>query len=96
MRPAPASCCVIVCVWTALLWRFASGPGVKRLALLVAGNLALNLAFFVTHPVFTQYYVIPIAMLTLWTLLFATILSRERPAATDGPQALEMLSRQAI
>jgi hypothetical protein len=87
---------VIVCAWTALLWRFAKGSGVKRLALLVAGNLALNLAFFVTHPVFTQYYIIPIAMLTLWTLLFATILSRDGPAATDGPQALEMLSRQAI
>ena len=69
--------------------------GVVGMAVMGA-NLALNLAFFVTHPVFTQYYVIPIAMLTLWTLLFATILSRERPAATDGPQALEMLSRQAI
>jgi hypothetical protein len=26
-----------------------------------------------THPVFTPYYTIPVAMLSLWTLLFATL-----------------------
>ncbi|WP_246583404.1 hypothetical protein [Bradyrhizobium iriomotense] len=89
---------VIACAWTALLWRFATQAGVRQLTLLVAGNLALNLAFFATHPVFTQYYVIPIAMLSLWTLLFATILSRSPAASSaryepDGPQPAEMLSR---
>jgi hypothetical protein len=89
---------VIACVGTALLWRFAGHGGVRKLALLVAGNLALNLAFFATHPVFTQYYVIPILMLSLWTLLFAAVLSRG-PAQgfiaheADGPQPSEMLSR---
>ena len=83
---------VIACVWTALLWRFSGHSGVKRLTLLVAGNLALNIAFFATHPVFTQYYVIPIAMLTLWTLLFATIFSRgEGLVVADGPQGSGML-----
>jgi hypothetical protein len=65
---------VAACVWTATLWRFARQPGVKRLVLVVAGNLALNLAFFASHPVFTQYYTIPIAMLSLWSLLFATLM----------------------
>ena len=89
---------VIACVGTALLWRFAGPGGVRKLALLVAGNLALNLAFFATHPVFTQYYVIPILMLSLWTLLFAAVLSRG-PAQgfiaheADGPRPSEMLSR---
>ena len=89
---------VIACVGTALLWRFAGLGGVRKLALLVAGNLALNLAFFATHPVFTQYYVIPILMLSLWTLLFAAVLSRG-PAQgfvaheADGPRPSEMLSR---
>jgi hypothetical protein len=89
---------VIACVGTALLWRFAGHGGVRKLALLVAGNLALNLAFFATHPVFTQYYVIPILMLSLWTLLFAAVLSRG-PAQgfiaheADGPRPSEMLSR---
>jgi hypothetical protein len=32
-----------------------------------------------THPVFTPYYTIPVAMLSLWTLLFATL----------GPHAAE-------
>uniref|UniRef100_A0A939RXX9 Uncharacterized protein n=2 Tax=Bradyrhizobium barranii subsp. barranii TaxID=2823807 RepID=A0A939RXX9_9BRAD len=89
---------VIACVGTALLWRFAGHGGVRKLALLVVGNLALNLAFFATHPVFTQYYVIPILMLSLWTLLFAAVLSRG-PAQgfiaheADGPRPSEMLSR---
>jgi hypothetical protein len=60
-------------------------------ALLVGGNLALNLAFFATHPVFTQYYVIPIVMLSLWTLLFAVILlprhaQLEHAPRFDGPR----------
>jgi hypothetical protein len=25
-----------------------------------------------THPIFTPYYIIPIEMLSLWTLLFVT------------------------
>ena len=34
-----------------------------------------------THPIFTPYYIIPIDMLSLWTLLFATLdLRRERAA----------------
>jgi hypothetical protein len=43
---------------------------------------AANLAFFLSHPVFTPYYTIPIAMLSLWSLLFASLL---QPAeAVDG------------
>ena len=38
-----------------------------------AGNLLVNLAFFMSHPVFTPYYTIPIAMLSLWSLLFASL-----------------------
>ncbi|MGY8634760.1 hypothetical protein RAD15_20010 [Bradyrhizobium sp. 14AA] len=89
---------VIACASAALLWRFANHSGVRKLTLLVAGNLMLNLAFFATHPVFTQYYVIPILMLSLWTLLFAAVLSRG-PAwgfvahEADGPRPSEVLSR---
>jgi len=49
----------------------------------VAGNLALNLIFFMTHPIFTPYYIIPIDMLSLWTLLFATLGSRGERAANN-------------
>jgi hypothetical protein len=34
----------------------------------------VNLAFFMSHPVFTPYYTIPTTMLSLWTLLFASLM----------------------
>lgn len=48
--------------------------GVRLVAPVVAANLAVNLAFFLSHPVFTPYYAVPIAMLALWSLLFALLL----------------------
>lgn len=71
---------VAVCVGTAMLWRFVGQSSMRGLVFIVAGNFALNLAFFISHPVFTQYYTIPISMLSLWTLLFAALRMRdERP-----------------
>ncbi|WP_375310594.1 hypothetical protein WHZ77_26130 [Bradyrhizobium sp. A5] len=91
---------VIACVWTALLWRFAGHAGVRKLTLLVAVNLVLNLAFFATHPVFTPYYIIPILMLSFWTLLFATVFTRVTSQGSiaqepGGPRPAEMLSRRS-
>jgi hypothetical protein len=64
-------------------WRYRSpgplgsgasiGAAPRQVAVLVAVNLAVNLIFFMTHPIFTPYYIIPIDMLSLWTLLFATL-----------------------
>jgi hypothetical protein len=65
---------VIAGAWTALKLRSRHQSGVTQAALVVAGNLGVNLIFFMTHPVFTPYYTIPIAMLSLWTLLFATLI----------------------
>jgi len=64
-----------------------NGPGYapRQVALVAAGNLLVNLAFFMSHPVFTPYYTIPIAMLSLWSLLFAALAP---PAeAVDGTPA---------
>ncbi|WKA30202.1 hypothetical protein [Bradyrhizobium roseum] len=66
-------------LWTAWLWRADRDRG-RPIALLVALNLAVNLIFFMTHPIFTPYYIIPIDMLSLWTLLFATLDLRGRAA----------------
>jgi hypothetical protein len=74
---------VIAGVWTALLGRFGHASGARAAAYLVGGNLVLNLLFFMTHPVFTPYYTIPIAMLSLWTLLFATLGPRGEAAADN-------------
>jgi hypothetical protein len=75
---------VIACLWTVLIWRFGRSPGARPVALVVAGNLALNLIFFMTHPIFTPYYIIPIDMLSLWTLLFATLDLRSERAADSA------------
>ena len=69
--------------WTAWLWRFDRGRA-QQVALLVAVNLAVNLIFFMTHPIFTPYYIIPIDMLSLWTLLFATLDLRGERAAKSA------------
>ena len=66
-------------VWTAWLWRVDRDRG-RQIAGLVGLNLAANLIFFTTHPIFTPYYIIPIDMLSLWTLLFATLDWRGRAA----------------
>ncbi|PDT84591.1 hypothetical protein CO669_31950 [Bradyrhizobium sp. Y36] len=72
--------------WTVWIWRRGHG----RLACLLGSGLAINLAFFVSHPIYTQYYVIPICALTLWTLLFASLMPREaasRSAALPPPRS---------
>ena len=71
---------VISAAWTALLWRFGRGHA-RQVAILVTVNLTANLIFFMSHPIFTPYYIIPIDMLSLWTLLFATLDSRGERAA---------------
>jgi len=68
--------------WTAGIWRW---PGTRQAVLVVAANLAVNIAFFMTHPIFTPYYTVPIAMLSLWTLLFTTLAPSE--AVADNPAA---------
>lgn len=72
----------IAAAWTAWLWRFNQGR-TRQVAIVLAANLVVNLIFFMTHPIFTPYYIMPIDMLSLWTLLFATLEPRGE-AAADG------------
>ena len=75
--------------------RHHRGNAMKQVALVTAGNLLVNLAFFMSHPVFTPYYTIPIAMLSLWSLLFASPDaaggSGGRPPCRAGGSSLIML-----
>jgi hypothetical protein len=64
---------VLAGAWTVVMWRSNRKDGMSRIALVTAANLLLNVAFFLSHPIFTPYYTIPIAMLSLWTLLFASL-----------------------
>jgi hypothetical protein len=76
---------VLAGAWTVLLLRLYRASAARQVALVTAGNLLVNLAFFLSHPIFTPYYTIPIAMLSLWSLLFATLM----------PQA-EVVDDQAV
>jgi hypothetical protein len=77
---------VLACGWTALILRLRREIGLRRTALVTAGNLAVNLAFFVSHPLFTPYYTVPVAMLSLWSLLFGSLL---QPAVEVDDGVLE-------
>jgi hypothetical protein len=74
---------IIAAAWTALILRLRHRSGMTQVAVVIAGNLVVNLIFFMTHPVFTPYYTIPVAMLSLWTLLFATLMP-QRQAVGDS------------
>ena len=72
---------VLACVWVVWILRVYRGAGIRSVAVVTALNLAVNLAFFMTHPTFNPYYIMPIAMLSLWCLLFASLM---RPAESGG------------
>ena len=65
---------LLACGWAALILRVRRETGIRQTALVTAGNLAVNLAFFVSHPLFTPYYTVPVAMLSLWSLLFGSLI----------------------
>ncbi|HET7122601.1 MAG TPA: hypothetical protein VFI51_00670 [Bradyrhizobium sp.] len=74
---------IIAAAWSAMMLRWSDQNGIRQLALVVAANLVVNLIFFMTHPVFTPYYTIPIGILSLWTLLFATLIPQREAIRDD-------------
>ena len=46
---------------------------------MTAANLLINLAYFLTHPIAVVYYIMPIAMLSLWSLLFSFLMQEREP-----------------
>jgi hypothetical protein len=76
--------------WTGWILYSSNESGIRRLALVTAGNLLVNLAFFLSHPLFTPYYTVPIAMLSLWSLLFGSLI---RPAEVVDDAPLERAAK---
>jgi hypothetical protein len=66
----------------AVLFHFLSARrelrGAGSIAAVLAVNLAVNLAFFLSHAGFTRYYAVPFSMLTMWTVLFAVLAAYPR------------------
>ena len=73
MRDGQFPLLLIAVAWVVTLWRSEGRVATRQSVAVVVLNLVINLIFFMTHPIFTPYYVIPIVMLSLWTLLFATL-----------------------
>jgi hypothetical protein len=76
---------VLASVWTALILRLNRGNGITQASIVAAGNLLVNLAFFMSHPVFTPYYTVPVAVLSLWSLLFARLMQSAEAVDGDFP-----------
>lgn len=79
-------------------WLLRVGEGsVRQVALVVAGNLIVNLVFFLSHPIFTPYYIVPIAMLSLWSVSFAWLMqpaqAQQAAALRREPASLGVTSR---
>ena len=77
---------VLASVWVVAILRLYKG-GTRSVALVTALNLVVNVAFFMTHPTFNPYYVVPIAMLSLWSLLFASLMWPVESEPTARAQA---------
>ena len=81
---------VLAIGWTGWILRSRHESGIRQVALVTAGNLLANLAFFASHPVFTPHYTVPIAMLSLWSLLFGSLM---RPAEVVDDALLERAAK---
>jgi hypothetical protein len=80
-------CALLVFVGASIAFHLCMGrtQGIRRVALMVTVNLALNLAFFMSHPLFSTYYTIPVTMLSLWSLLFNWLMQPAEVVEDDFP-----------
>lgn len=81
---------ILAGAWIVLIFRLYGGAGIRSVALVTALNLAVNVPFFLTHPTFNPYYAMPIAMLSLWSLLFASLM---RPAESGDGRLIGQASK---
>jgi hypothetical protein len=76
---------ILTAAWS--VWALSSAAR-KTAASIVVVNVAINLAFFLTHPIFTPYYLMPVAMLSIWTLLFSLLNDSSEAAPLPSQSAL--------
>ncbi len=70
----------------AALWLARAG-GLRRVGQLTAANLVINLAFFLSYGIAVSYYTIPISLLSLWSLLFASVMRQAEAARAEAVAA---------
>ena len=81
---------ILACGWVVWILRCYRGNGIRSVAIVTALNLAVNVAFFMSHPTFNPYYTMPIAMLSLWCLLFASLM---RPAESRDNRLMGLAAK---
>ena len=64
---------LLACGWTGWVLQRTRDPALRWTAWMSTGNLIFNLAFFLSHPIFEPYYTVPLEMLSLWSLLYASL-----------------------
>ncbi|MBR0994730.1 hypothetical protein JQ580_28875 [Bradyrhizobium japonicum] len=94
LRDTQSLLIALVIGWTLWLLR-AVGGSARQIGILVAGNLLINLGFFLSHPIFTPYYAVPIAMLSMWTLSFARLMRPREETARLSSDAEGFCSASA-
>jgi hypothetical protein len=75
---------VLACGWTGWVLQRTRDLGLRWTAWMSAGNLIFNLAFFLSHPIFEPYYTVPLEILSLWSLLYASLLQPVAVVAEHG------------
>jgi hypothetical protein len=85
IRDMQGSLIILTAAWAAFAVLVRAQKVAPRIVLV---NLIVNLAFFLSQPIFTPYYLMPLVMLSLWTLL-ATALRQPglSPRSLAGPIA---------
>ena len=78
----------VALVGIALIMIQRSSQPLRQIAIVVAVNLLVNLVFFLSHPIFQQYYIMPVAMLSLWSLLFGGLM-QNRLSVTAVPSRIK-------
>jgi hypothetical protein len=88
-----AALVLVAAAAAAWMLRHAQDGG-RDVAMLASANLAINVLFFLSHPVPTRYYLVPIAMLSLCSMMFAFSMSTAatpRAGADRRPKSLGVL-----
>ena len=87
--------CVLIVLaigWMALIFYGRRESAIRQTALFTAMNLVINLTFFMSHAIFTPYYLLPIAVLSLWSLLFATLVQPTTEVHGSGQSKRSVVS----
>jgi hypothetical protein len=84
LRDMQGALLIFTIAWTAAVLFAGRVQAGRLVAAIVAVNLVVGLTYFMTHPIFTPYYTVPLAMLSLWSLLFGALLQDDSGKSAES------------